>query len=339
MNTTTYRALHLTGKGGLDRLVEVDLPLVDPGPGELRVTVRATGAGSTDITMRTAYYPYRPDFPFVPGYEVVGEVDAVGAGVTGFRVGQRVAALTVYGGYAERMVRSADDFVPVPDGLDDAEVVALILNYVTAYQMVHREAKLRAGQSALVTGANGGVGTALLELLRLIDVRALGAASPKHHDYVRSLGGEPVASRTVALDVATRAVLPDGVDAAFDGMSGSGTGECVRALKRGGIVVGYGFMGTSPGGSPSLLAVMRGYGSLFVGAPLTGRRGAFYGITALYRKDKRPFREDLATLFGLLASRSITPRIAARLPLLAAREAQAMLEAGGVAGKIVHLRG
>src|ERR1700733_3383062 len=144
----TYRAVLLQGKGGLDQLQEVELPLTAPKRGELRIKVRATGAGSTDVIMRTGYYPYRPPFPFSPGYEVVGDVDALGEGVTGFTVGQRVCALTVYGGAAEYLTREAEHFVPVPEGLDDAEVVALILNYITAYQMIHRFSELKAGGSA-----------------------------------------------------------------------------------------------------------------------------------------------------------------------------------------------
>lgn len=333
--TTTYRAVMLNGKGGLDQLVDKEFTLEPPKPGELRVKVRATGAGSTDVTMRTGYYPYRPPFPFVPGYEALGTVDAIGDGVESFQVGQRVCALTVHGGYAEYLTRSAEDFVGVRDGLDDAEVVALILNYVT--QMIHREAKLQPGQTALVTGANGGVGTALLELLAAHGVRAIGAVSKKHEKLVTELGGTPVPSRGVPLDASVRAIVPEGVDAAFDVLGGAGTGECVRATKRGGVVVGYGFMATQVNGVPSNWLVLRGYLSLIVGAFLRGRRGTFYGITAVYRKDKGPFREDLPKLMDLLEAGKIKPRIASRLPLLAARRAQEMLLDGGLEGKIVHL--
>ena len=328
-----YRAVQLKGKGGLDQLQEVEVPLEAPKSGEIRIRVRASGAGFTDITKRTGYYPFRPAFPFIEGYEVVGDVDAIGPGVAGFVVGQRVCALTVYGGWAEYFTRNAEDFVPVPEGLDDAEVVSLILNYVTAYQMIHRSAAMQPGQVAVITGANGGVGSALLELLRVHGVRALGLASKKHFDLIRSLGGEPVESRTRSVDAAVHEVLPGGADAVFDGLGGPGTRECIRATRRGGIVVGYGFMAAR-----GPLATIRGFAALFLGAPLAGRRGTFYGITALYRKDKRPFKQDLPKLFELLAARKIQPRIAARLPLLAGREAERLLEEGGVSGKIVLLR-
>jgi NADPH2:quinone reductase len=334
----TYRAVLLRGKGGLDQLEEVQLPLTSPGPGEARIRVVATGAGSTDIMMRTGNYPYRPRFPFVPGYEVVGVVDALGTGVDGLRVGQRVCALTVSGGCADYLVRDAADFIPVPDGLNDEEVLALILNYVTAFQMVHRTAEMKAGQTALVTGANGGVGTALLELLRIAEVRTLGAAAPAHFDLVRALGAEPIPSRSGSLSEEVRRFIPNGVDVAFDGLGGPMTRECIRATRPGGKVVGYGFMAAKTNGKGSMLKSIRGFGALFVGARLVGRRGNFYGITQLYRRDARPFREDLPRLFSLLATGKIHPPIAARLPLLAMREAQRLLEAGGVRGKIVLTR-
>jgi len=329
----TYRAIQLKGKGGLDQLQEVELPLEAPKQGEIRIRVRASGAGFTDITKRTGNYPFRPAFPFVEGYEVVGDIDAIGEGVTGFVLGQRVCALTVYGAWAEYFTRDAEDFVPVPDGLDDAETIALILNYVTAYQMVHRTARMQPGQTAVVTGANGGVGTALLELLRVHGVRALGLAARRHFDLVKSLGAEPIEARTKPVDVAVREVLPGGADVAFDGLGGSLTRQCIRATRRGGLVVGYGFMAAR-----GTIGTLRGFAAIFVGSRLAGRRGTFYGITAQYRKDKRPFKEDLPKLFELLAARRIQPPIAARLPLLAGREAERLLEAGGVAGKIVLLR-
>ncbi len=335
---TTYRALVLTGKGSLDRLEEQSLPLLEPKPGELRIRVHAAGAGATDLIMRAGKYLFQPPFPFAVGYEVVGEVDAIGEGVSGFARGERVCALTVHGAQAEYLVRAADEFVKVPSGLDDAEVVALVLNYVTAYQMIHRCTPLQTGQTALVTGASGGVGSALLELLRAAGVRAIGAAAASKFALVRALGGEPIEGRGGDLDARVRALVPGGVDAAFDGLGGAGSRVCVRATRKGGTVVGYGFMAASKRGNPNRWLMLRGFWSIFVGAFLAGRRGLFYGITERYRKDRAQFKQDLVELFKLLAARAIQPKIAARLPLLGGIEAQRMLEAGGVEGKIVLLR-
>jgi len=326
----TMRAVMLTRKGGPEALEAVELPLPEPGPGEVRVRVRATGVGATDITMRRSTYPYAPPIPFVPGYESVGIVDAVGPGVADLRAGDRVCALLVYGGYATHVVRGAEHWVKVPDTLDDVQVVALILNYVTAYQMIHRVARLAPGQAALVNAANGGVGQALLDLLRAHGVAAIGAAGASRHAIVRSYGASPIEGRSARIDDGVRPIRPGGVDAAFDGVGGAHTGQCVAATRRGGAVVWYGFVGAQ---GPADLA--RSALALFVGAPLRGRRPAFYGITQQYRKSPQPFREDLPKLFELLAAGTIQPRVAQTLPLLEARAANERLEAGGIEGKIV----
>lgn len=326
----TMRAVMLTRKGGPDVLETVELPLPEPGPGEVRVKVLATGVGATDITMRRGYYPYAPLIPFVPGYESIGIVDAVGAGVTTLKEGDRVCALLVHGGYATHVVRGAEHWVKVPGGLDDVQAVALILNYVTAYQMIHRVARLDAGQSALVNVANGGVGQALLDLLRAHGVSAIGAAARARHDIVTSYGATPIEGRFTPLSVGVHAVRAEGVDAAFDGVGGAHTGQCVSSTRRGGITVWYGFVGAH--GFP---AVERSALSVFVGARLRGRRGSFYGITMWYRRNPQPFLEDLPKLFDLLAQGKISPRVAQTFPLLDARKANERLEEGGIEGKLV----
>ena len=235
--------------------------------------------------------------------------------------GDRVCALLVHGGYATHVVRGAEDWVKVPDGLDDVQVVALILNYVTAYQMIHRKARLQPRQWALVNAANGGVGQALLDLLRAHGVSAIGAAARARHDIVTAYGATPIEGRSAPLDVGVHAIRAAGVDAAFDGVGGVHTGQCVSSTRQGGITVWYGFVGAR-----GFRGVARSAVSLFVGAPLRGRRGSFYGITMLYRRDPRPFREDLQTLFDLLAQRRISPRIAQTLTLLDALKANELLE-------------
>jgi NADPH:quinone reductase-like Zn-dependent oxidoreductase len=332
----TYRAVMLTKKGGPEVLETVELPLEAPKPGEARVKVRACGVGATDIIMRTGYYPYAPKVPFVPGYDVVGDVEAVGPGVTAVKVGDRVCCLAVHGGYAEVFTRGADELVAVPPGLDDAEVVALILNYMTAYQMIHRVANQKAGETALVTGANGGVGQALCELLRLIDVKVYGAASKRAHDLVRALGAIPIeGGRESPIDEALHVVCPDGVDASYDALGGKYVAQCIDATHKKGHVVAYGFSSTTHEGKTHNLEVAHGYLSTFVTSRLSGRKGSFYGITQWYRKDRAPFVEDMPKLFALLAAKKIQPKIAARLGLLDARKGNEMLEKGGVDGKIV----
>jgi len=326
----TYRAVMLTKKGGPEVLQVVELPIEELGPGQIRIRVRAAGVGATDLIMLAGDYLYAPKIPFVPGYEVAGVVEATGTGVSGFELGQRVAALTVYGGFAELLVREAEHFLPIPDGVSDRDAAAVILNYVTAWQMIHRVAKVRPGQTALVTGAAGGVGTAALQLLRLAGVKTYGAASTSKHAILRSLGATPIDYRAGQLDRLTRALEPKGVDYVFDAVGGANTGPCIGALRRGGTVVGFGFMGAL--GMRSKLAT---FGNLFIGARLRGRRGTFYGITALYRKDPKPLREDLPKIFALLEEKKIDPLVNRTFPLLGAREAIELLATGTVEGKIV----
>jgi NADPH:quinone reductase-like Zn-dependent oxidoreductase len=326
----TYRATMLTRKGGPEVLETVDLPVEPPGQGQLRVRVRAAGVGATDLLMLAGDYLYAPKMPFVPGYEVAGVVDAVGQGVTGFEPGQRVAALTVYGGYAELLVRDAEHFLPIPDGVSDRDAAAVILNYVTAWQMIHRVAKVSSGQTALVTGASGGVGTAALQLLRLAGVKTYGAASPSKHPLLRTLGAIPFDYHSAPLDHLLRAREPQGVDYVFDAIGGPNITPCLRALRRRGTLVAFGFVR-----APGTFAKLSMFSNLFLGSRLRARRGTFYGITALYRKNPQPLREDLPKIFALLAEKKIDPLIARTFGLLEARQALELLATGKVEGKIV----
>ena len=328
--TEHYRAMMATKPGGVGALACVELPVEAPGAGQLRVRVRAAGVGATDLMVLTGNYRYAPGLPVVPGYEIAGTVDAVGPGVTGFAVGQRVAALTVYGGFAELLMREAEHFLPVPDGVSDVQAAGAILNHVTAWQMIHRVAKVSSGQTALVTGAAGGVGTAALQILRLAGVKTYGAASAKKHETVRKLGAIPIDYRAGRLDRLTRELEPRGVDHVFDAVGGRNIGLCIRAARRGGTVVGYGFMGVK--GTAATLAM---FANLLVGARLRGRRGAFYGITMLYRKNPAPLREDLPKILALIADGKLDPLVSATLPLLEARKALELLTSGTVEGKVV----
>jgi NADPH:quinone reductase-like Zn-dependent oxidoreductase len=296
--------------------------------------VRAAGVGSTDILVVAGSYRYAPPVPFVPGYEAAGVVDAIGEGVRGFEVGQRVAALTVYGAFAEFIVREAEHFLPIPDGVSDRDAAAVILNYGTAWQMIHRVAKVLPGQTALITGASGGVGTAALQLLRLIGVKTYGAASAAKHPLVRSLGATPIDYRAGSIDRLMRSLKPGGVDYVFDAIGGASIGPCIGALRRGGTLVAFGFIA-----APGKFSQLAMFANIFVGARLRGRLGKFYGITMLYRKDPEPLREDLPKVFALLKAKRIDPLVGRTFPLLEAKQALEVLAAGAVEGKIVLVAG
>jgi NADPH:quinone reductase len=328
--TATFRAMMITRPGGPEVLAPVDLPLREPGAGELRVRVHACGVGATDLTVLAGHYAFAPRLPIVGGYEIAGRVEALGQGVQGFYLGQRVAALTVHGGFAEQLIRGAENFVVIPDDVSDEQAAAVILNYVSAWQMIHRLAKVQSGESALVTGAGGGVGTALLQLLHLAGVRTYGAASRSKHELVEKLRATPIDYRSGPIDHLVRAYQGAGVDYAFDALGGASINTCIRAVRRGGTVIGYGFMAAK-----GKLAQARMFFDVFAGSRLRGRRGSFYGISLWYRKDKTPFLEDLPKIFSLIAQRKIEPVIAARFPLCEARKALELLSTGSVQGKIV----
>jgi NADPH:quinone reductase-like Zn-dependent oxidoreductase len=200
--------------------------------------------------------------------------------------------------------------------------------------MIHRVAKVRPGQTALVTGAAGGVGTAALQLLRLAGVKTYGSASAPKHDTLRSLGATPIDYRAGSIDRLTRALVPKGVDYVFDAVGGSNIGPCIGALRRGGTLVGFGFMG-----APGMLSQLTMFANIFLGSRLRGRRGKFYGITMLYRRDPKPLREDLPKIFALLAEKKIDPLVNRTFPLLEARQAIELLASGSVEGKIVLTNG
>jgi len=329
----TYRAVMLTKRGGPEVLKIVEMPLEPPGRGQLRVRVQAAGVGATDLIMLAGNYPFAPKIPFVPGYEAVGVIDAIGDGVTGFDIGQRVAALTVYGAFAEYLVRKAEHFLPIPSDVSDRDAAAVILNFATAWQMIHRVAKVQPGKTALVTGAAGGVGTAALQLLRLAGVKTYGAASEAKHHTLLSLGATPIDYRKGPLDRLMHSFEPRGVDYVFDAVGGANIGPCIGALRRGGTLVGFGFVS-----APGILSKLGMFANIFIGAPLRGRRGKFYGITALYRKDPKPFRADLPQIFALLAEKKIDPLVSNTFALLEARQAIELLATGSVEGKIVLMK-
>lgn len=334
-----YKRVVITENGGPEVLRVVEEPaLPEPGPGEVRVRVLATSAAFTDTMIREGKYPGIKDTPpFSPGYDLVGEVDALGEGVAAPAVGQRVADLTVTGAYSEVLCLPADRLVPVPEGLDPAEAVSLVLSYVTAYQMLHRLAEVQPGQRILVHGAGGAVGTAMLQLGSLLDLTRMGTASKPKHPLVASLGGVPIDYRREDFVTRVLAETGDGVDAVFDGIGGDYFKRSFRTLRRGGTLVAFGFYSpwTGGGGSIPLDFARLTFWNLWP----NGRATAFYSIAPW--RDKHPdwFRDDLTALFDLLAAGKIAPVIADRMPLTEAAEAHARIDRAEVQGKLVLMPG
>jgi NADPH2:quinone reductase len=298
---------------------------------------------------REGVHPETPPVPFTPGWDLVGVVDRLGPGATGVEPGQVVAALPIHGAYAEFICLPQRELVPVPSGLDAAEAVSLVLNYITAYQMLHRSARVRSGQRALIHGAAGGVGTALLQLGRLAGLELFGTCSSRNATAVAALGGIPIDYQHQDFMAEIRRLTGEGVDAVFDPIGGSHLWQSRKALRPGGRVVGYGLRSSMRGeglasSRPGRRERFRGTAvfALFIAGGWIlpgGKRIVPYSIQTLKRLKPDQFRQDLVTLLALLERKQVNPIIAQRLPLAEARRAHEQLEKGGVTGKIVLLPG
>ena len=345
MKHTRVVVVHYGGPDAL-RVLEEECP--EPKSGEARVKVLAAGVSLPDLMMREGIHPETPPLPFTPGWDLVGTVDRLGDGVSGIEPGQVVAALPISGAYAEFVCLPQRELVPVPAGLDAAEAVSLVLNYVTAYQMLHRSAKVRSGQRVLIHGAAGGVGSALLQLGRLAELEMYGTCSSRGASVVRDLGGIPIDYRHLDFVNEIHRLTSGGVDVVFDGIGGRHIWRSRKALRPGGRVVAYGLTASLRGGRLAsgrsgrrhrfrAIAIFGLYiagGWLFPGR----KRVVPYSIQWLKRVRPAVFRQDLMALFDLLQQRKIKPLIAQRFPLVDARRAHELLGHEGVSGKIVLVR-
>ncbi len=327
------RAVELTGYGGPECLRIVELPIPRPGPGEVRVRVLASSVNYTETLIRRHLYPQTAAYriPFVMGYDVVGEIDELGTDVGDFKVGDRVADMTVVGSDATYRIVKAKDLTLVPEGVDAAEAATVILSWTTAYQMLHRSAKVVKGQHILVQGAGGAVGQALLSLASLAGLQVWGAADAKYAPLIRELGAVPV--DYAREDFAK--VLPGGFDIVFDGIGEDGYRRSFAALKPRGLLVAIGYSAGAQA-KQGMLAILMTIARLYAWGWLPlGKRTRFYSINVMRARHPDWFKKDLGELFELLRERRIKPKVAERISFEEVANAHRRLEAGGVAGKLV----
>ncbi len=330
-----FKSVVVTETGSPNVLQVVENQLRAPVNGEARIRVLAASVSRPDITVRTGQSlysgtPLAKKVPFVPGYAVIGEVDAVGEGVTGVAVGDRVGALTVTGGYTEVLYWRSDRLIPVPATVDPTEAVTLVLNYLVAYQTLHRSAKVKAGEKVLIVGASGGIGTALLQLGKLADLTMYGVASQSKHAVVAGLGATPIDYRTQDFAEVIRQAEPDGLDVVIDGMMRLDTiKRSLALLRRGGRLVSYG----EPAGLGALARILATMVSVNLWP--TGKSFKLYGTSTYFLGNRKPYLEDWATLFKLLEERKIAPIIMQKFSILEAAQANALLESGAVVGNVV----
>jgi NADPH:quinone reductase-like Zn-dependent oxidoreductase len=332
-----YKSVVVKRRGGPDVLQVVENDLRPPAAGEARIEVLAAAVCRPDVTVRRGESLYRGTpldlkLPFTPGYAVIGNVDAVGEGVRETAVGERIGVLTVTGGYTEYLYWKANRLIPVPAALNPAEAVTLILNYIVAYQAMHRSAKVKAGEKALIIGASGGIGTALLQLSQLAGLEMYAIASKSKHPILAEYGATPIDYHTQDFVEVIRRAEPAGLDVVLDGMMRLDTiRRALSLLRRGGRMVSFG----EPTGFSELFRIL---GTLIsVNLLPNGKSLKLYGTSSYFMFDKRPYLEDWATLFELLGQGKIKPVIAAQFPILEAAKANALLESGSVVGNVVLL--
>lgn len=323
-----YKSVIVTSRGSPDVLKIIENDLRAPSAREMRIKILATPVCADDIAARIGNRPFLPDIPFVPGYSILGVVDAIGEGVTNFNVGDRIAALTNFGGYAEYIFWDAEKLVHVPADLDPAEAVLLILNYVVAYQVLHRSAKVKSGDKVLIIGASGGVGTAFLQLGKLANLKMYGLASPNKHNVLTEYGAIPIDYHTQNFVEVIRQMEPNGIDFVFNGMGEEYIERGLAVLRRGGAFVQYGGPQSS---SRFLLFIAKLI--LFYLLP-NGKAIKGYGT---HRVDIYLLKEDWQVLFKLLEGGKIKPIIVKKFPILEASKANELLESGKVIGNIVLL--
>jgi NADPH:quinone reductase-like Zn-dependent oxidoreductase len=331
-----YKRIVIETNGSTDVLKTVEETIPEPQPGEVRVRVLAAGVGFADVMAQHGGYPLVPKLPFTPGYDFTGVVNEIGEGVTGILEGQTVAALNPeFGCYAEYICIRPELLVPVPEELDPAEVVSLILNYLTAHCILHKKGHLREKETVLIHAAGGGVGTALLQLGKHLNLQMYGTASVRRHDIVRELGGIPIDYHNQDFLEFIREEIPDGIDAAFDPFGGSNLRRSYQAVRKRGRVISYGFAGDSFGGlGRMIMGVLQMY---LLNIRPDGKRVRLCATPGEVKKDNAWYRETLTELIAMLSARQIQPVIGARVPLAEVQRAHRLMEEGSVSGKIVLL--
>jgi NADPH2:quinone reductase len=341
VRTTVTTEIVLPGKVEPSGLQIRTRDLRAPAAGQVVLRMDATGVSFAEQQMRLGKYYDQPPFPFVPGYDVVGTVTDTGPDGDPAMVGRRFAAVTKIGSWASHQLIDAAELVPVPEGVDVADAETVVVNGITAWQMLHRTARVRSGATIVVLGANGGVGTTLVQLARHAGIRVIGTASERHHAALRELGVIPVDYRDPQMYQRIREIAPDGVDAVFDHVGGPGITESWRLLRRGGTLVSYGTAATKNEEGDSRLPVLKLFARLVMWHLLpNGRSARFYNFWAGRRRldsFRARLREDLTSVLGLLADGALTAQVAARFPLSEAGSALALAESRTVAGKVVIL--
>ena len=325
-----------TKVGGPETLELTEMPDPQVQKGHLLVRIRATGVNFPDTLMIRDLYQVKPPRPFAPGGEVAGDVIAVGDGVQGFNPGDRVLALTGYGGFATHVNALAAKCTAIPDDMPYEDAACFVFTYGTSHHALKERAKIKPGESLLILGAAGGVGAAAIELGKVAGAKVIAAVSSEEKAaFCRGLGADETLVYPRELDRdAQRAFSaqikelagPDGVDVVYDAVGGAYAEPAIRALAWEGrfLVVGF------PAGIPKIPLNL----TLLKGAQIVG---VFWG--AAVARDPAGHAENMRELFDLYAQGRIKPQISARYPLEQAAAALELMQERKVMGKVVVTMG
>ena len=335
----TGRAVFVGHRGGPEVLEVRERHIPAPGPGDVVIAVRAAGVAFGDLLLREGLNP-EARLPSIPGYDAAGVVLAVGTGVNDLAVGAHVAVWTGgTGGYATHITVPAWAAVEYPPELNPELVASLILNYLTAYQMLTRIAPVADGATILVHPAGGEVGSALLQLGALRELRMFGTASASKAHRLNQLGAELIDYRTQDYAQHIRVAAPKGIDAIYDGIGAGSWKKDLSLLQPGGRLVVYGLTDGLKNGRRNLPGLL---GSL-IRVPRTSYLTYFrqsvgvngYRVDAAVAAHPAWYREDISALLQLLQEGRISPTVHQTFPLEQAAQAHQELGSGRAVGKIV----
>jgi len=335
------RSLWITRHGGPEALEVRESPLPEPGPGEVRVRVKAAGLNFSDIMARLGLYAAGPRLPAVVGYEAAGVVEEKGPGVTGLDLGARVLAVASAGCQAEAVVVPEHHLFPMPDGMTFEEGAALPVNYLTAYHVLFRVGHLQPGQSILLHMAAGGVGMAVLQLVKTVPgVTVFGTASAAKHDLLRAAGCHyPIDYRTTdyAAEVRSR-TGGAGVHLVIDPLGGRDWRRGYELLRRSGMLVACGFANLARGERRSVPRVlfellrMPRFSPLALMTDNRAVAGVFLGDLF---SEAEAMGEALRAVLDLYRSGEVRPRVDSVYPLERAAEAHRRIQDRKNVGKVV----
>ncbi|MEO1066724.1 MAG: NADPH:quinone oxidoreductase family protein [Pseudomonadota bacterium] len=326
------KALLSESPGGPETLAVKEMPTPTPGPGEVLIGVKAAGVNFPDTLIIRDLYQIRPERPFAPGSESAGVIEAVGENVTDFNVGDRVQALTMFGGFATHLVVDQSSVQKIPGAMPFDEAAGFIFTYGTSYYALIDRGDLKAGETVLILGAAGGIGVSTIEVGKALGARVIAAVSSEEKaEFCRSVGADEVVLYPLEMDrsaqkdfanAVKKIAGPDGVNVVYDAVGGDYAEPALRTLGWEGrfLVVGF------PAGIPSLplnLTLLKSCQVI----------GVFWG--AFIKREQDRYAEHLKALFSLYNEGKLKPRITARYPLQKAADALRDIETRKAMGKIV----